>query len=895
MAFDNFPFEFNATLNWLKTTDNGGEVTSQTGADIRFESVGQVQLPRDLSAYVPAAGSVRVTFKFDVLNQNGTSAFAIFTGKDGADEQDAAGCWSEHELVIDCSDGSGRKNDSYDMTATTITSSTMPDGRPAGDLNGTSSKLEDADGNPLNGASAFTITIWEEPDDASNNDLIWMFGAWTGGIYLRHDSAGSQGGGTDLFKFGFQNAYYESASNVQSTAAQRLDVTWSSGNAPKFYINGDLVAWAVTGGTKTGPLTMSAPILLGDPDGNSWMDWFDGKLADFRVRLEEISASQIKAEYTNQTTQTDGTMWSVGEEGGTAPTIVDDPTVTPPDPPDPPPTGDEWDDPENDLTLWTPPPHDFSEQLPAGCTEAQLRSALLTAMGRTSGTVSRVVLPASETIEVAGNIDLNAATGAVLLVDFNGSTIEHTNVSSRIAIEGAWGTIRNIDGVALNGGNTEITFNSAWTPDFVKDDVIKIFSYSASFPYGRTTSRKMGQIMRVLTVSGQVVTVQGELWQHWRYSTNVRAAEMLCADKCIWFYDSTAPGGSTCKVINNDTSAGTTDSYRLILKRLRRPQIYGLYLRNDHGTPSTWQYRRPTMWIENCFRSRIMDPDIRNSSNFNERYGILDSRGGLNMAARSTSSTKGANDPDFKYCRHAVDNGTDNPSNSTDIDRHGFTYGLRKIGFVIDTCHNIAHAEHAGSVRGYGKDITVLNAKSGVYQFQTRGVEGTHINYVADSGNPRMIQNYNEPNSSQYKNDDSDNCFDHWFIGGAWYSLPAYGPIGWSEPPVGPHGWRDADWHVSRSINIGGRRTVTFENTDDSGTIYLEGTENTIFNVDGNTTLVCTGYRIDASGSSLSNGSTVYIANVASGSEAEGTVEIVSNPNNYSFVAGSGTNTISIS
>lgn len=523
----------------------------------------------------------------------------------------------------------------------------------------------------------------------------------------------------------------------------------------------------------------------------------------------------------------------------------------------------------------------------------------MTAAGRSSGTISKVVFPAGETIECSADIDVSLDTGAIVVVDWNGGTVEQTDANARLNFYAGIGTIKAVDSIITSGGNTILTYNVGNTPGLAVDDVIKIWSYQAVFSYGRSVSRKCGELMRVVDVSGQTVTCDGEIELVEEYSSDIRAAKLKSADKCLWLYDSSV-GATGVRIVNNSTTSATGYN-RLRLEGLRRYQIQNLYVRNSHGTPSGSSFRRAMCAENNCFRGRTLDIDVQNATAFNERYGWLAEGCVSSLFGRSAASTKSSTAPDFGYCRHGFDDGQNSPSSRDDWKRHGYTKGMTLADLVATTCHDIAFAEHAGSMRRRIIDCSVIqgSANTNKYQIQSRGPYFYWKNFAADPDSGSQIQFYNEPSESIWKGDNSDNTFDGLIEGCTFYSLAATFPIAWSPSsstkPVGPMTFRDSPWQVYRSIGIDGDRQQVFESTITEDAIILKGTEDTIFAVsDSGTTLQLNALRIDLSQSSLSNGSTVNICDAASGTTVQGDVVITSNPNAYVVVAGTGSGTRNI-
>ncbi len=156
-------------------------------------------------------------------------------------------------------------------------------------------------GTALNGATAFSLSLWIRSDATSQNRAF--FGGvdpsgsdtWGG----RYDSAGwlnGNGGTTELIKFGLMidgtNYQYESAGGYQTTAWQHVAFTWESGAGARLYVDGvlDTPSEISSGfGSVAGSLTSQSRFLIGDGAKANW----DGAIDEFLVWRSALTADEV--------------------------------------------------------------------------------------------------------------------------------------------------------------------------------------------------------------------------------------------------------------------------------------------------------------------------------------------------------------------------------------------------------------------------------------------------------------------------------------------------------------------------------------------------------------------------------------------------------------------------
>jgi hypothetical protein len=151
----------------------------------------------------------------------------------------------------------------------------------------------------LNGLDAISYGAWIKSNVVDTDAGFIIFANPSGNDQrgIRYDSAGSNGGGTNVIKYGVATEEgsheNESAANVQTTQWQHIMVTWTSGQAAKLYINGILDTPTDEDDIISGTTIGYTDVIVGrggkDEDG-SW----DGLVDDFRVYEVALTAQEVQ-------------------------------------------------------------------------------------------------------------------------------------------------------------------------------------------------------------------------------------------------------------------------------------------------------------------------------------------------------------------------------------------------------------------------------------------------------------------------------------------------------------------------------------------------------------------------------------------------------------------------
>ncbi len=170
-------------------------------------------------------------------------------------------------------------------------------------LDGAGDAVEvDALNSALNGASAFSLSLWVR-SDAVNQDRAFFSGADPSNsdtIGGRYDNAGwlnGNSGTRDLLKFGLMidgtNYQYESAGGYQTTSWQHVAFVWESGSGAQLWVDGVLDTPSETSSGfdgVSGVLSDQTRFLIGDGPKNPWQ----GRIDEVMVWRSALTADNVE-------------------------------------------------------------------------------------------------------------------------------------------------------------------------------------------------------------------------------------------------------------------------------------------------------------------------------------------------------------------------------------------------------------------------------------------------------------------------------------------------------------------------------------------------------------------------------------------------------------------------
>jgi len=315
---------------WLKTIGNGGRIYSSNGYDIIFRaSNGHTQLSHEVEKYDGSAGTLVAWVKIPALSKTTDTTIYIYYGNPEVTSAPPAslaqGVWSnDYEAVYHLN---GNANDSTGNHNGTISGATSTsDGKIAGayEFNG-SNQYINTNLTKNWGCGGFTIEVWWNADDLYRNQeivgveetsgAICKIGTTiTGNIHRNYIKTEGTNGGSEEDNFQYLSGM--SAATWYYTVLVRPYNSDCKSCMQGFLDGSDMgdgceILW---GETNFGDYFNIGRL------GGTGIQYFDGKIDDLRFSNVARDACWIKTEYNNQSSP--GTFYTLGSEGGTAPTAV---------------------------------------------------------------------------------------------------------------------------------------------------------------------------------------------------------------------------------------------------------------------------------------------------------------------------------------------------------------------------------------------------------------------------------------------------------------------------------------------------------------------------------------------------------------------------------------------
>lgn len=161
---------------------------------------------------------------------------------------------------------------------------------------------------------------------------------------------------------------------------------------------------------------------------------------------------------------------------------------------------------------------DLIVNLAAGATEAQIQSALNNLAD--GGTL---VLAANQTVAIRNGLVMDVSSRSITF-DLNGSTLQQAGDVSVLAAKG-----QNPTGQSATLGHDtagHVTLTTASGPAAAVGQWVKVYSDDL-LPHDQGEATRLGQAMQVVSVSGNSVTLRGELLDAANYATNIRVANYV--------------------------------------------------------------------------------------------------------------------------------------------------------------------------------------------------------------------------------------------------------------------------------------------------------------------------------------------------------------------------------
>ncbi len=161
-----------------------------------------------------------------------------------------------------------------------------------------------ADGSFLNGLTALTAMAWVKSNGIGTDKgfLIFQTPVGSDNMDIRYDAAGITAGGRNVIKMGITVSVdgrdtilqLESSDDRQTMQWQHVALVWSSGQALKLYLDGNLDVPTAGGGKAIGSLSNCSTVIIGqggkDGSDSSW----DGLIDEVRIYNRALTQEEIQ-------------------------------------------------------------------------------------------------------------------------------------------------------------------------------------------------------------------------------------------------------------------------------------------------------------------------------------------------------------------------------------------------------------------------------------------------------------------------------------------------------------------------------------------------------------------------------------------------------------------------
>ena len=302
----------------LRTVANGGHVEHASGYDMRLELADGTVVPFARLAWAPSTGRIVLRARVASLPAADTRLRLFFGKTVASDGASPGGAYAAHLAAPDLVTGADRTGLSRTWTPTGISAGALAG--YAATLNGTTSQLVRANPTELNGLAAITIQAFVQLTSVAADVPILMAGPTAGtdlGLMLYFHAAT----GRLIFRLATSGGTTEVQSPDGAMPAvgtpMLVAATWTSGQAPKLFVGGEIVTLAVAGTALTG--TTNATLGAATSEaliGHNRLTGarLAGQIADLMVSARALSEGHLQTQELNYLTPRDS--YGVGERNG---------------------------------------------------------------------------------------------------------------------------------------------------------------------------------------------------------------------------------------------------------------------------------------------------------------------------------------------------------------------------------------------------------------------------------------------------------------------------------------------------------------------------------------------------------------------------------------------------
>ncbi len=278
----------------VRTSDTVVTITLDAQASYDITASETIESTIPATALVTSGSALTATPTFDITAVVVGAAEWEFDDGSGQTAADSSGNSRDATLG---STGSSDTNDPAWLTCA-IGGSVL-------EFDGVNDYVEDADGELyINSLDKFTLSAWIKAD-AVGTDRGFVHTIVPDNsdsqLGIRHDSSGSLGGGTNVFKVGLDvnsvpgAQQLESSNSAQTTSWQHVAVVWKSGDPLKLYIDGNLDTPTYNSAGVVGTVTNATTLRIGQGGKDDVLGGWDGLVDQVRFFDTNLNASEISA------------------------------------------------------------------------------------------------------------------------------------------------------------------------------------------------------------------------------------------------------------------------------------------------------------------------------------------------------------------------------------------------------------------------------------------------------------------------------------------------------------------------------------------------------------------------------------------------------------------------
>lgn len=298
----NFPLLIQGTYPFLRTTGNGGKVTSSSGNDIRFELPDGTKLDHEIEEYNASTGKIAIWVRVPSLTQS-SNRIRIYYGKSGASaEANPTGVWdSDHKAVYHFNNNPAGSSPALKDSTSGARHGTMSGSMTSGqqisaeigtgiDFDGSNDFFTVSHHADLNPTQDMTLMFIVRPDALPGSGSQASIFEKPGSFALRLDNVG----GTYMLNLVKYTVTDQQKSIFLPAAQYTIIHVVQRATKVDYYVNGYL--WD-SFNNSTAFVTNTNNMVIGQSGSSS--RWWNGVMDELRKINRQLTDDEILAQYYN--------------------------------------------------------------------------------------------------------------------------------------------------------------------------------------------------------------------------------------------------------------------------------------------------------------------------------------------------------------------------------------------------------------------------------------------------------------------------------------------------------------------------------------------------------------------------------------------------------------------